>query len=163
MERNTRQENKLCSVTEYLRFERSSEEKHEYINGFVIPMAGASREHNLITGNIASELRIQLKGKACETYSSNMRVRITPTSYAYPDVAIVCGEPEFEDKDVDTLLNPTVIFEVLSKSTEKRDRMDKFADYRSINSLQEYILVSKDRIHVSNTNVTLRVIGYSTI
>jgi Uma2 family endonuclease len=82
MERNTRQENKLCSVTEYLRFERSSEEKHEYINGFVIPMAGASREHNLITGNIASELRIQLKGKACESKDYSNKLCVSRRSHS---------------------------------------------------------------------------------
>jgi Uma2 family endonuclease len=143
-----RQENKLYSVAEYLKFERLSEEKHEYIDGLIFSMVGASREHNLIRGNISSELRSQLKGRPCETYSSDMRVRTTPTSYTYPDVVIVCGKPEFEDKEVDTLLNPTVIFEVLSQSTEKQDYIEKFADYRSITTLKEYILVSQNRIHI---------------
>ncbi len=138
------------TVEKYLSFERSSEIKHEYIAGQIVAMAGASRAHNLITGNVAGELRNQLREKPCETYPNDMRVRTTPEDYTYPDVVVVCDEPEFEDAEVDTLLNPTVIIEVLSKSTEKRDRVEKFADYRRIPSLKEYVLISQDKMHVEH-------------
>lgn len=136
------------TVDEYLAFERGSEVKHEYVSGLIVAMSGASRAHNLITGNVARRLGNQLEGKPCETYASDMRVRTTPSEYTYPDVVVVCGEPEFEDAEVDTLLNPTVIVEVLSKSTEKRDRIEKLSDYRGIASLCEYILISQDKMHV---------------
>ena len=113
-------------------------------------MAGASRAHNLITGNVAGEFRNQLKGKPCETYSNDMRVRTSPTEYTYPDVVVACGEPEFEDDEFDTLLNPTVIVEVLSKSIARRDRVEKLADYRGMPSLKEYILISQDKTHVEH-------------
>ena len=139
------------TVEEYLSFERSSEIKHEYTAGQIVAMAGASRAHNLITSNVARRLGNQLEGKPCETYSNDMRVRTTPEDYTYPDVVVVCEEPEFGDAEVDTtLLNPTVIVEVLSKSTEKRDRVEKFADYRGIPSLKEYILISQDKMHVEH-------------
>ncbi|MDQ3686025.1 MAG: Uma2 family endonuclease [Acidobacteriota bacterium] len=138
------------TVEEYLAFERENESKHEYISGLIVAMAGASRAHNLITGNVARRLGNQLEGKPCETYSNDMRVRTTPTEYTYPDVVVVCGEPEFEDDEFDTLLNPTVIVEVLSKSTARRDRVAKLADYRGLSSLKEYILISQDKMHIEH-------------
>ncbi|MDQ3753430.1 MAG: Uma2 family endonuclease [Acidobacteriota bacterium] len=138
------------TIEEYLSFERASEIKHEYVDGQTVAMVGASRAHNLITGNVSRRLGNQLEGKPCETYSSDMRVKTTATDYTYPDVIVVCEEPEFEDREVDTLLNPTVIVEVLSKSTEKRDRVEKFADYRGIAHLKEYILISQDKMHVEH-------------
>lgn len=115
----------------------------------ILAMPGASRAHNRIAGNVFRELdnKLRVKGE-CEPFISDMRVRTTPSDYTYPDVVVVCGEAEFEDAEVDTLLNPTVIVEVLSKSTEKRDRVEKFADYRGIPSLKEYILISQDKLHV---------------
>ena len=138
------------TVEEYLTSERRGEIKHEYTSGLVVAMAGASRAHNLITGNVARRFGNQLEGKPCETYSSDMRVRTTPTEYTYQDVVVVCGEPQFEDAEVDTLLNPTVIVEVLSKSTERRDRVEKFSDYRGMPTLKEYILVSQNKMHVEH-------------
>lgn len=138
------------SPQEYLAFERASELKHVYVSGLIVAMSGASRAHNLITVNVARRLENQLEEKPCETYASDMRVRTTPSDYTYPDVVVVCGEAEFEDAEVDTLLNPTVIVEVLSKSTEKRDRIEKFADYRGIPSLKEYILISQDKLHIEH-------------
>ncbi len=94
-------------------------------------------------------LRAFVVNNFLETYS-DMRVRTTPTEYTYPDVVIVCGEPEFEDDEFDTLLNPTLIVEVLSKSTARRDRVEKLADYRGMSSLKEYILISQDKMHVEH-------------
>jgi Uma2 family endonuclease len=131
---------------EYLERERRAETKSEYLRGEMFAMTGASREHNLISGNIAGELRQQLRNRECEVYQSDMRVKVDPTGlYTYPDVVIVCGEPQFEDAECDTLLNPTVLVEVLSPSTADYDRGRKFTHYRSLPSLQEYLLISQER------------------
>ncbi len=135
---------------EYLAFERNAEERHEYIKGEIVAMSGASRRHNLISGNVAQKVRNQLEDQPCETYASDMRVRSTPMSYTYPDVVIVCGEPQFEESEGDTLLNPTVIIEVLSKSTEARDRGAKLIDYQTITSLTDYILIAQDHLRVEH-------------
>lgn len=134
------------TVEEYLAMERSSlDGKCEYIDGQIYAMVGASRAHNLINVNIAGELSRQLKGRPCETYSNDMRVKAaTAKHYYYPDLAVVCGKPEFEDGHADTLLNPIVLVEILSASTEAHDRGGKFASYRRIPSLREYLLVSQD-------------------
>lgn len=131
---------------EYLALERRAEHKSEYFSGEIFAMSGATREHNIITLNIASELRSRLKGRPCETYSADMRVKVDPTGlYTYPDVVVVCGEPHFDDAHQDTLTNPTLIIEVLSESTEAYDRGEKFAHYRKIESLREYVLVTQSR------------------
>ena len=134
---------------EYLALERKAEFKSEYIDGEIVAMTGASRKHNLVVVNITSEIRQQLKDRSCEAYCNDMRVRI-PLSrlYTYPDMVVVCGEPQFEDKEFDTLLNPTVIIEVLSKSTELYDRGKKFSFYRTLESLAEYLLVAQDERHI---------------
>ncbi|MDQ6705555.1 MAG: Uma2 family endonuclease, partial [Acidobacteriota bacterium] len=105
--------------------------------------------HNLITTNIAWRLASQLEGKPCETYSHDMRVK-TASTYSYPDVVIACGEPDFEDRELDTLLNPTVIVEVLSPSTEAWDRGEKFFHYRALPSLKDYLLVSQERMRIEH-------------
>src|SRR5215213_3669301 len=134
---------------EYLAIERRSETKSEYFNGEMFAMVGASRKHNLIAGNIFGELRQGLKGKPCEAYTNDMRVRIPATGlYTYPDVVVVCGEPEFEDEHIDTLINPTLVVEVLSDSTESYDRGKKAGFYRSVESIGEYLLVSQDEYRV---------------
>lgn len=138
------------TVEEYLVFERAADYKHEYLSGEIVEMAGATREHILITGNIARRLGNQLEGKPCETYTNDMRVRATPTTYVYPDVVVVCDEPRFEDDEFDVLLNPTVVIEVLSKSTEARDRGEKFSEYRANKSVKEIILVSQHRPRVEH-------------
>ena len=141
---------------EYIAFERKALPdaeiiRHEYINGELIAMSGASRAHNLITGNISGELRTLLKGSRCETYANEMRVSApTTTSYFYPDVVVVCEEPRFEDDVFDTLLNPIILVEVLSPSTEVYDRREKFAHYRQLTSLQEYVLVTQDKVLVEH-------------
>jgi Uma2 family endonuclease len=112
-------------------------------------MTGASRKHNLITTNISSSLHTQLKGRPCEVYAVDMRVKVRATGlYTYPDVAVACGEPEFEDDFVDTLLNPTLLIEVLSPSTERYDRIAKSSYYRTMESLAEHLLVAQDEIRV---------------
>ena len=115
----------------------------------MVAMTGASRRHNIITLNIGSELRQQLRGRTCEAYSSDMRVRIPSTRlYTYPGVVVVCGEPQFEDEHVDTLTNPTLTVEILSESTERYDRGKKFGFYRTVESLAEYLLVAQDECRV---------------
>ena len=134
---------------EYLVWERKQPFKNEYYNGQIIAMSGASRAHNLITMNVANQLYNQLVDQACEVYANEMRVRTSPAvSYFYPDVVIVCGEPRFEDDTFDTLLNPIVVIEVLSPSTAAYDRGEKFEHYKQLASLQEYILISQDRVRV---------------
>lgn len=135
----------LISEEEYLEGESLSETKHEYYQGEVFAMAGASRRHNLIVANIVGELRTQLKGKPCRTYPSDMRLKIELTGlYTYRDVMVVCGEEQFADENQRTLLNPDVIVEVLPDSTEAYDRGAKFQNYRRSPSLREYILVSQN-------------------
>lgn len=125
--------------------------RHEYLNGELIAMSGASRAHNLITINLSTALHVRLRGSGCETYANDMRVSVPrTTSYFYPDVVVICEEPHFEDDVFDTLLNPIILVEVLSPSTEAYDRGEKFAHYRQLTSLQEYILVSQDQIRVEH-------------
>jgi Uma2 family endonuclease len=140
---------------EYLAIERDSEEKHEYLDGRIFAMAGETESHNTICVNIASELRAQLKGGPCRTFSKDMKVRSGPEPkssrsrrglYSYPDVLVACGERLFHDYYRDVLLNPTVIIEVLSKYTEAFDRGEKFAHYRTwVPSFTDYILVSQNK------------------
>ena len=134
---------------EYLAWERKQPFKNEYHNGQIVAMSGASRAHNLITMNIANQFYTQLVPQGCEVYPGDMRVRIRqPTSYFYPDIVVVCGEPRFEDDTFDTLLNPVLIVEVLSPSTAAFDRGEKFEYYKQLDSLQEYMLISQNRVHV---------------
>ncbi len=129
---------------EYLAMERAADHKSEYLSGQIFAMAGATRRHNLIITNVVGELRSQLRGRPCETYPSDMRVRITPTGlYTYPDVVVACGEPQFLDDREDTLLNPVLIIEVLSESTEAHDRGEKLAHYRRLASVAEYLMISQ--------------------
>jgi Uma2 family endonuclease len=134
------------TAEDYLTLERSAPYKSEFHDGQIYAMTCASRKHNLITVNIAGELRSQLKKRPCEAYSNDLRVKAAEThSYYYPDIAVVCGIPQFEDAQLDTLLNPAVLIEVLSPSTEAYDRGGKFAHYRKIATLREYLLVSQDQ------------------
>jgi Uma2 family endonuclease len=144
------QPNTYLTPEEYLAMERENEYRSEYIDGEVFSMTGASRRHNIITFNIAGALSPQLRGRPCEAYASEMRVRIPNRGYMYPDVVIVCGEPLLEDDYFDTLLNPTVLVEVLSKSTERYDRGKKFYLYRTIESLAEYLLIAQDEYKVEH-------------
>jgi Uma2 family endonuclease len=129
---------------EYLAMERGSDQKHEYYRGEIFAMGGASSAHNLIVSGFIGELRSALKGRRCHVYPSDQRVRVSDTGlYTYPDISVVCGEAELIGDPPETLLNPQVIIEVLSDSTEKYDRGDKFELYRSLSSLREYVLASQ--------------------
>ena len=131
---------------EYLAIERSADRRSQYVDGEIYAMAGATRRHNLITLSVGSTLRLQLKGRPCEVYVNDMRVKVSkPGMYTYPDVVVVCGMPQFEDDEMDTLVNPTVVIEVLSPTTEAHDRGDKAEHYRRLDSLKEYVLIAQDR------------------
>lgn len=140
---------KKFTVAEYLALERSSETKHEYFAGEIFAMSGGSESHSLICGNLVRELGNQLTDRPCRVYTSDMRVKTLVGLYTYPDVAIVCDKPILED-DRNSLLNPLVICEVLSPTTEGYDRGKKFQYYRSLPSLREYILVCQDRVLVEH-------------
>jgi len=133
----------------YLAFERSSEERHEYLDGHIYLMSGASANHNLVVGNAYAALHAQLRKRPCVIYPSDMRVKVRPSGlYTYPDISVVCGTPQFADDEHDTLLNPTLLIEVLSPSTESYDRGKKFQNYRMLDSLQEYVLIAQDSTRI---------------
>ena len=136
---------------EYLAFERKAEFKSEYFNGEIVEMPGASNARNLITVNTINGIYNQVSERGCRVYGSDMRVGTSPvTSYLYPDITVVCDEPRFADDGFDTLINPLVLVEVLSPSTEARDRGEKFAYYRQLESVQEYVLISQERVGVEH-------------
>lgn len=138
-----------ATIEEYLAFERRSEAKHEYLDGEIFAMSGASWKHGLLVGNVFVALHRQLGDRQCFVQASDQRVRIPATDlFTYPDVVFVCGEPRFDDAELDTLINPTLIIEVLSKTTEDYDRGRKFAHYRTIEPLAEYVLLAQDEVHV---------------
>ena len=138
------------SFDDYLAVERDAvDEKHEYVAGRVYAMTGASFNHNLIVTNLTIELGAQLKGRPCAILTNDMRVRIeTADACKYPDILALCEEPQFHDERSDVLMNPVLVIEVLSPSTEAYDRGGKFAIYRAIPSLQEYVLIAQDRLSV---------------
>ncbi len=132
---------------QYLEIERKAEYKSEYFGGEMFAMAGAREAHILIVGNVVSQIHSQVRSGPSRVYTSNMRVRVGATGlYTYPDVVVVCGEPRFLDEQRDTLLNPTLVVEVLSPTTEAYDRGRKFEHYRSLESLKEYLLIASERI-----------------
>jgi len=137
------------SPAEYLSFERASATKHELINGSILAMAGARRRHNLVNVNISSALNQQLRGRPCEVYANDMRVSVG-ADFVYPDVVVVCGAPAFIDDQTDTLINPTVLVEILSPSTAQYDRVTKRALYQRIESLRDYVIVDSDELHVEH-------------
>lgn len=137
------------SAEDYLAIERESKEKHEYFEGEVFAMAGASIPHNDIAHNINGIIIPFLKGKNCKLYGSDLRIHIpVNTLYTYPDFSIVCGKPETTDLFADNLTNPAVIIEILSKSTKGYDKGVKFGLYRSIKTLKEYITIDSTKISV---------------
>jgi Uma2 family endonuclease len=139
------------TVEEYFQIDEAAETRHEYVDGQIFDMAGGTDEHSQITVNLIAELRTRLRGKPCQPRDGNLRVRYgRKMRYGYPDALIVCGQPQFDPKarSNTTLLNPTVLFEVLSKSTAAYDRGEKFGYYRDIDSLQEYVLIAQDRASV---------------
>ena len=136
---------------EYLRQERKAPFKSEYYAGEVFAMAGASPRHVLITTNTAASLVPQLKGRPCFVFTADLRVKVSAARlYTYPDVVVVCGRPRYEDRQKDTLLNPTVLVEVLSDSTEAFDRGQKFAMYRALKSLTDYLLIAQNQLMIEH-------------
>ena len=135
---------------DYLIFERESDSRHDYIDGKIFEMAGESLSHSRICMNLAAAAVNALRGKSCEALSPNMKVRTSNASlFSYPDLTIVCGEPQFHDVKKDVLTNPKVVFEVLSPSTAEYDRTTKFQRYRMGNeTLTDYILISQDKCFV---------------
>jgi Uma2 family endonuclease len=141
----------LLSPDEYLELERKAERKSEYFQGEMFFMSGASRWHGLIVTNLVRELSQQLKANTCEVHSNDLRLRVSASGlYTYPDVMVVCGEPQFADNQKDTLLNPNLIVEVLSDSTRDYDRGRKFQHYRTLPSLREYLTVEQDAPHIEH-------------
>lgn len=136
------------SEAEYLALESNSEIKHEYFHGEIFAMSGASPEHDRIFGNVFINLGVQLRGKPCEPFSSDIRVRISSRIYTYPDISVVCREAEFTPDNSPSLANPTLIIEILSPSTESYDRGTKFQNYQTLESLQEYVLIAQDKARI---------------
>ena len=139
------------SPEEYLVIERRAEYKSEYVDGMMYAMAGGSERHNLIAGNLITELNIQPRAAPCRVYPSDLKVRVPNSKrFFYPDVSVVCGETQFADDERDVVLNPILVTEVLSESTAAFDRGKKFQSYQQIESLQEYLLVSQDEFVVEH-------------
>ena len=133
------------SLEDYFHLEETSGIKHEYYQGTLFAMTGASENHNLITAAVLSTLHVQLNGKSCRPYPSDFRLKIEAANlYTYPDLSVICGKTQFADGRKDMFLNPTVLIEVLSESTEAYDRGKKAALYRTIPSLREYLFISQD-------------------
>ena len=141
--------NAYISPEDYLRLEREAEFRHEYFQGEIRAMAGAGYAHNLICANLTGELYTQLRGKGCSVVGSDQRLQImSGSAFVYPDLTVVCGKPEFnEDQRPDTLLNPTLLVEVLSPSTSLYDRSDKFMLYRQVPSLRQYLTLDAQAVH----------------
>lgn len=145
--------NHRYTPAEYLEFERQAIDRHEYHDGEIVAMIAGSLERSLIAANMTGELGNALKGKRCRVANCNLRVRISRQGrYVYPDALVFCGPPQFDPQDEQrhTLLNPRVIIEVLSPSTEAYDRGEKFAHYRQIESFEEYVLISQDKPNVES-------------
>ncbi len=140
---------RIYTPAEYLELERAAEFRSEYVYGQIYAMSGATDAHTHIAGNAFAALHTVFRGRACRVWTADMRVQVRATGmYTYPDIAALCGQPAFEDRRTDILLNPSVVIEVLSPSTEDYDRGDKFAHYRRLASLHEYVLIAQDRVHV---------------
>lgn len=150
----------LVTIEEYLASERRSEERHEYLDGFVYAMAGESEAHGLISTNLTISIGSKLRGGACRVFSKDMKVRSGPVPasphatkgfFSYPDLVVVCGERQYHDLHQDVLLNPTVVIEVLSDATRNFDRSEKFLRYRTwLPTLTDYLLVEQNRVLVEH-------------
>ncbi|MEO0059341.1 MAG: hypothetical protein RLZZ312_988 [Bacteroidota bacterium] len=140
---------KYISAEEYLYYERKAETKHEYFQGEIFAMSGASFVHNRIFSNTLADVVTKLKGKKCNAFGSDLRIHIPKnTLYTYPDITVICGKIENTDDSFDTAKNPTVIFEILSKSTRNYDKGQKFTLYRDIETLKEYILIDSEKLSI---------------
>lgn len=159
---------RILTAEAYLARERRAQTRSEFFEGHMYAVAGADEAHNLLMSNIVTEINLQFRGRPCKVYPRDMRVKIPATGlYTYPDVTALCGEALFEDAEVDTLTNPALVVEVLSYSTEAYDRGDKFAMYRTVPSLTDYVLVSDNRVLVEHysrqTDGSWRLIEKSTL
>jgi Uma2 family endonuclease len=159
---------KTFTIAEYLEMETAAVEKREYYDGEIFAMPGANIQHNIITANTLGSLHQLLKAKGCRPFNSDMRVHIEAnTLFTYPDISVVCGTPKTLDNDNFNLLNPVLVFEVLSKSTKSYDRGDKFKLYRDIPTLKEYILIDSENIGIEawriNSNNHWELEEYRTI
>lgn len=159
---------KHLTESEYLEAERIATTKHEYFNGEVFAMSGASIAHNIIFSSVFGELTTKLKGKKCRPFGSDLRAHIPKNSlYTYPDISVFCGEIKTTDASFDTATNPTIIIEILSPSTRDYDKGGKFTLYRDIESLQEYIIIDSENIMVEkfkrNTDNSWQLIDYRSI
>ncbi|MCI0692164.1 Uma2 family endonuclease [candidate division KSB1 bacterium] len=148
---------KYITPEEYLAMEEAAEQKHEYYQGEIFDMAGASKNHDRIGVDLGTSVNIALKDAQCEVFSDDMKVWIKAKNFfTYPDLIIVCGKAEFYENRDDIILNPLVIFEILSNSTKSYDRAEKFELYRSVPTFQEYILIDQYRIHVEQMYLEAR-------
>jgi Uma2 family endonuclease len=137
------------SIEEYLQFEKASVEKHEYYQGEIFAMSGASNKHVKIHSNLFIVLGSLLRGKSCQPYGSDLRIHIPQNSlFTYPDLAIICNELISSDIDEDSFIQPAIIFEILSRSTRQYDRGEKFRLYRAIPNLKEYVLIDSESINI---------------
>lgn len=137
---------KVYTPEEYLEFEAEAEVRHEFINGEIVPMAGGTTKHNLITGNLYIVLRLALKGKNAPVYMENVKLWIPSVNvFTYPDLMVLAGDPVYYGEGQTTVRNPVVIIEVLSNSTRNYDQGEKFSFYRTLDSLREYVLVDQDK------------------
>ena len=151
--RAVRTDNYDVSSEEYLEYEREAFEKHEFISGEIVAMAGASENHNIISSNLAGEFYAQLKNSKCRAFVSDMRVKAVKakkSNYYYPDVVIVCGTREFDDDKKDVLINPKIVIEILSKSTKLKDRNEKLDSYMALETLTDYVLVEQDEMRIEH-------------
>jgi Uma2 family endonuclease len=137
------------TVREYLELERASRVRHEYVDGEIFAMSGETPDHNRIARNTVVLLENAFTGRPCESFIENVRVRVNPTQYRYPDLSALCGGAEFTDENPPALLNPSLVVEVLSPSTERLDREDKFSEYRRMESVIDYLLIAQDRMEAT--------------
>jgi Uma2 family endonuclease len=138
------------TVEAYLAFEATSEIKHEYYAGEMIAMSGASPNHDYIKGSTFAQLFNQLRKRPCSVFTNDIRVQVSKIQYVYPDVTVVCGTPSFNDNNPPSLLNPTVLIEVLSPSTQDYDRGVKAEGYRALAGLKEFLLIAQKRCHIAH-------------
>lgn len=157
---------KYYSEADYLALERESQEKHFYYAGEILAMAGASYEHNVIESNLRFALHRSLEGKSCNEFGSNLRLHVPNESfYTYPDIMVICGNPEFLTDAFDTVTNPSILVEILSEGTADYDKGLKFDLYRRIATLQEYLLVDSQKLHLMhytrNENSSWNLVEYT--
>lgn len=138
------------TVQEYLALERHTEIRHEYAGGKLIPMFGTTPVHDQIAGNLYVFFHVAFRDRECVAYMSDIRLRVSPETYRYPDVMALCGVPEFDQEKPPCLLNPAVIVEVLSPSISETDRSDKLEEYRALPSVTDYLIVATDRVRVTH-------------